>query len=257
MGVRYNKRIKINDWLNINIGKSGPTLSVGPKGAKVNIGPKGANVNAGIPGTGVSYRKKIGSTSTNGSRRSKKQDSNTKAYWLLIIAAGLIYVGQTYEQFATLTYVGVGVALLYLAVLYFKRKRTTDGASRHPREENGTSQLPREENSVSRLPREESTAPPFLSESQREQLRDRMANCAELQPLNPHFIDAAKVVVHFQEATPALLKEKLQIDAATASTLLRQLELIGIVGMERTDGTRALLVKNDSQLAEIFEAVVS
>jgi len=65
MGIRFNKSIKINDYLKINISKSGISATVGKKGASINVGGKGTYLNlsptvAGIKGTGVSYRQKIG-----------------------------------------------------------------------------------------------------------------------------------------------------------------------------------------------------
>jgi len=64
MGVRFSKQIKINNFLKLNISKSGISATVGKKGASVNIGGNGAFLNlspsaVGIKGTGISYRTKI------------------------------------------------------------------------------------------------------------------------------------------------------------------------------------------------------
>lgn len=57
--MRYRKRIKIAKGININLSKSGPSLSVGPRGASLTVGKKGVYGNAGIPGTGLYTRKKL------------------------------------------------------------------------------------------------------------------------------------------------------------------------------------------------------
>ncbi len=64
MGLRFSKSIKINDYLKINISKSGVSASVGKKGASINLGTNGTYLNlsptaVGIKGTGVSYRTKL------------------------------------------------------------------------------------------------------------------------------------------------------------------------------------------------------
>lgn len=56
MGLRFNKRIKIADGVNMNIGKKSVGLSVGGKGARYSINSSGRKTaTVGIPGTGISY----------------------------------------------------------------------------------------------------------------------------------------------------------------------------------------------------------
>ena len=63
-GLRFQKRLQVLPGVRINLSKSGASASVGPRGADVNIGPHGVTTNAGIPGTGISYRSKVGKTSS-------------------------------------------------------------------------------------------------------------------------------------------------------------------------------------------------
>jgi len=89
MGIRFNKSIKINDFLKVNISKSGISATVGKKGASVNIGGKGTYLNlsptiAGITGTGISYRQKISGNLVGGlinkitGKEDEKQEKNDK-----------------------------------------------------------------------------------------------------------------------------------------------------------------------------------
>jgi len=63
-GLRFQKRLQVLPGVRINLSKSGASASVGPRGADVNIGSHGVTTNAGIPGTGISYRSKVGKTSS-------------------------------------------------------------------------------------------------------------------------------------------------------------------------------------------------
>jgi len=63
-GLRFQKRLQVLPGVRINLSKSGASASVGPRGADVNIGSHGVTTNAGIPGTGISYRSKLGKTSS-------------------------------------------------------------------------------------------------------------------------------------------------------------------------------------------------
>lgn len=64
MGYRYSRRIKICKGVHLNVSKSGIGISLGVRGASISTGPRGTYINTGIPGTGISYRQKIGSTSS-------------------------------------------------------------------------------------------------------------------------------------------------------------------------------------------------
>lgn len=64
MAVRYRKRIRITNWLHLNLSKSGASVSIGPRGLNMNIGPRGVYSNLGIPGTGITSRSKLDSVSS-------------------------------------------------------------------------------------------------------------------------------------------------------------------------------------------------
>lgn len=55
MGWRFQKRIKINDLLTLNVSKKGvsPSIKLGP----ITINPKRKTTTVRIPGTGLSYVK--------------------------------------------------------------------------------------------------------------------------------------------------------------------------------------------------------
>ncbi len=58
MGFNFRKRIKVGKLFNINIGKSGASISVGTKGIRQSINTKGrGRTTLSIPGTGLSYTK--------------------------------------------------------------------------------------------------------------------------------------------------------------------------------------------------------
>jgi len=64
MGFRFRRSIRIAPGLRVNLGKTGLSLSAGVRGASVTVGPKGAYGNVGLPGTGISYRSKLGGSSS-------------------------------------------------------------------------------------------------------------------------------------------------------------------------------------------------
>jgi tetratricopeptide (TPR) repeat protein len=55
MGFRFFKRLSILPGVQLNLSKSGGSVSVGPRGAKLTVGTSGGRVTFGIPGTGLSY----------------------------------------------------------------------------------------------------------------------------------------------------------------------------------------------------------
>jgi tetratricopeptide (TPR) repeat protein len=55
MGFRFFKRMNILPGVQLNLSKSGGSVSVGPRGAKLTVGTSGGRVTFGIPGTGLSY----------------------------------------------------------------------------------------------------------------------------------------------------------------------------------------------------------
>ncbi len=69
MGFRFRRSIKLAPGLRLNVSKSGVSMSAGLRGASVSMGKNGVYGNVGVPGTGVSYRKRLDSSS-GGSRYS-------------------------------------------------------------------------------------------------------------------------------------------------------------------------------------------
>ena len=58
MGFNFRKRIKLGKLFNLNIGKSGLSLSFGKKGIRQSISTKGrGRTTLSIPGTGLYYTK--------------------------------------------------------------------------------------------------------------------------------------------------------------------------------------------------------
>lgn len=66
MGWGFRKSINIIPGVNLNLSRSGPSISLGPKGMKYNINSRGSRVRCSIPGTGIYYTKNLRSkTNTN------------------------------------------------------------------------------------------------------------------------------------------------------------------------------------------------
>ncbi len=60
MGFNFRKKIKLGKYVNLNLSKSGPSLSVGTKGMRQSINLKGVGrTTLSIPGTGMYYSKTI------------------------------------------------------------------------------------------------------------------------------------------------------------------------------------------------------
>lgn len=60
MGFNFRKRIRLGKLFNLNIGKSGASISVGKKGFRQSISTRGkARTTFSIPGTGLSYSKTL------------------------------------------------------------------------------------------------------------------------------------------------------------------------------------------------------
>lgn len=55
MGFRFFKRLNLLPGVQLNLSKSGGSVSVGPRGAKLTVGTSGGRVTFGIPGTGLYY----------------------------------------------------------------------------------------------------------------------------------------------------------------------------------------------------------
>lgn len=77
MGLRFHKSVKIGKGMKINFSKSGVGASFGIPGFSYSVGKKGSYINAGIPGTGISYRKKLGSSSSKNRNSSSSRSSSS------------------------------------------------------------------------------------------------------------------------------------------------------------------------------------
>jgi tetratricopeptide (TPR) repeat protein len=55
MGFRFFKRLNILPGVQLNLSKSGGSVSIGPQGAKLTLGSSGGRVTFGMPGTGLFY----------------------------------------------------------------------------------------------------------------------------------------------------------------------------------------------------------
>ncbi len=105
MPTYIRKTIKLLPWVNLNISKTGPSLSIGPRGAKLNISRKGVYVNSSIRGTGVYNKTKL----------------STSLVWALAVAAVVIgigyYLGIALHNFNL--FVGICVAGVILGTVTF------------------------------------------------------------------------------------------------------------------------------------------
>lgn len=70
--MRFSKRVKIGKGVNMNLSKSGASMSFGGPGLSMNYGKNGLYLNTGIPGTGLSHRQKIGTR-----RKTYRDDSES------------------------------------------------------------------------------------------------------------------------------------------------------------------------------------
>lgn len=62
MGIRFYRGIRLGKLARLNVSKSGVGLSLGVRGLRVSTGPRGTFLTLGLPGTGLSYRKKVGTS---------------------------------------------------------------------------------------------------------------------------------------------------------------------------------------------------
>ena len=170
---------------------------------------------------------------------------------LLTLAAICFAVGYYVPNFEWLIYVGIGIGVIYLIVAYIKNRKKTKKDETPVAEQTTAAQAA---TPASREDEEE----PHLSASQRAQICDRLKTLPELQPLHPRLSDAAKLVVHQRTASTAVLVSMLKLNDSDAAAVLRQLELIGVIGPEQPDGTHSVYVTGDAELSEwlnlIFES---
>lgn len=74
MSIRFRKSLKILPGVRVNFGMKGSSLTVGPRGGSVSLGSRGVYSNVGIPGSGISYRSKIGGSTSQRSTRVTSPD---------------------------------------------------------------------------------------------------------------------------------------------------------------------------------------
>lgn len=80
MPLRFYRRVRIIPGVDINLSRSGPSLSVGVRGAHVTFGRGRVTRTVGLPGTGIFY------THTDGSH-SGLHSTGYGWLWLLVVAA--------------------------------------------------------------------------------------------------------------------------------------------------------------------------
>jgi tetratricopeptide (TPR) repeat protein len=78
MGFRFYRSLRLGKFIRLNISKSGIGFSAGIPGLGVTTGPHGTHFYAGLPGTGLSFRKKI-SSSSGSKNASRKTETKTEA----------------------------------------------------------------------------------------------------------------------------------------------------------------------------------
>ena len=162
----------------------------------------------------------------------------------LTLAAICFAVGYYVQGFDWLIYVGIGLAVIYLIVTYFrnrKKKKADEPVVEKTTKPAEKQAPPLSEGDGGRL---------HLSESQRAQISDRLKTHPDLQQLHPRLSDAAKLAVHQHTASAAALTSMLKLNEADAATVLHQLELIGLIGPAQADGTHSVYATGDAELSE-------
>jgi Protein of unknown function (DUF4236) len=64
MGFRFRRSIRLAPGLRLNVGRRGVSLSAGVRGASMSFGSRGTYNNVGIPGTGMSFRQRVGGSTS-------------------------------------------------------------------------------------------------------------------------------------------------------------------------------------------------
>ena len=202
-----------------------------------------------------------GITGTSTRRRSRKPTvggitgGKASSSIFLTLAAICFAVGYYVEGFEWLIYIGLGLAVIYLIVAYFKNRKKTAA----PKEPSGVSKSSGRSSTPgtpTSLDEEEAVAESRLSESQRAQVLDRLHTLPELQQLHPRFGDAAKLVVHQRAASAESLTSLLKLSADEAATILRQLELVGIIGAAQPTGQHSVYVTSEDELSEWLKLIM-
>ena len=117
MGIRFRKRVKIAPGVNMNITKSGSSVTVGGKGGSINIGKNGVYGNAGIPGTGIYNRQKISDNSQKQKSEPEKLTGSSFVFASLIasILIGLFFSWALGNITLTFFFAPILFMVVYLA----------------------------------------------------------------------------------------------------------------------------------------------
>lgn len=79
MAFRFQKRIRLGKFLQLNLSKSGLGISAGVPGLRISTGPRGTHLNLGIPGTGLSYRTKLNQKSSGNMNKRQASPGATRS----------------------------------------------------------------------------------------------------------------------------------------------------------------------------------
>lgn len=64
MGFRFRRSVKLFPGVRLNFSRSGISTTIGVRGASMTVGGRGTYVNVGVPGTGLSFRERIDTPSS-------------------------------------------------------------------------------------------------------------------------------------------------------------------------------------------------
>lgn len=234
MGLRFRRSIKIAPGVKINLGKKGISTSIGKRGAGITFGPNGTSTHVGIPGTGVSYTKKVSSSSQRNSANNKKENScssNCGCYLLLfalIAIVWLIILGDIVQKYGNnVGYIFMGVTfalpiiflIIYFISFFIKDKKD----AKKQKEENK-----------------------FASNI------DIKNKSAWTRSLDPLFIQSAYIFVKSQQCSISKLQRNFSIGMNRAGRIMTQLEQAGIVGSEEGKYSRVVLIKDLESLKQLL-----
>lgn len=108
MGLRFFRRAHIAPGVDLNLSRSGASVSVGERGAHVTVGPRGTRETVGLPGTGLSYTQ-IHSRKT----KTAKQQKPIGITHALVVSFALLVVfslAGVHASWVAPVCLGIGVA---------------------------------------------------------------------------------------------------------------------------------------------------
>ena len=233
MGTYFRKRIKIAPGININLSKSGASLSVGPRGAKVNFGKRGTYVTTGIPGTGIYSRTKISNNNTSEVNISDK--NQTGCCFLAVFSFLFIGFSLAGNFLWAIGSLSIGI-VLYALFSNIKDKKESS------LESDLTEDKIIEE--INNTPTEDDT-------KENNEKTEKII----LDSYDPIFEEAARLVVIQQQGSTSLIQRKFAIGYNRAGRLMDQLEVAGIVSPFEGSKARDVLIKNEHELEQILERI--